>query len=191
MKFGKQKLSRRQPGFTLMELLVVIAIIGILASLLLPALSHAKQKAQGISCLNNFKQMMTAMTLYTGDNHEFFPPNPDDGNTIPGYNWVSGEAGIGQPQEFDPDVIKDPTRSLLINYLGGNVSMFHCPGDRRFGVYQGSDPALAGKTVPAARTYSMSQAVGTIDPGYDQAASPGGGGAAHSGMPTCPSTARG
>lgn len=176
--------SQQQQGFTLLELLVVIAIIAILAAMLLPALSHAKQKAQGISCVNNLKQMMTAMTLYTGDNHDFFPPNPDDGNTLPGYNWVSGEAGIGQPQEFDPDVIKDLTRSLLINDLGGEVKMFHCPGDRRQGKYQGSDPALAGQVVPAARTYSMSQAVGTIDPGFDATGRPGHG--THKGIPNLP-----
>ena len=72
-----------------MELLVVIAIIAILAALLLPVLSQAKGKAQGMACLNNGKQMMTAVTLYTTDNNEFFPPNPDGGTTDPGYNWCA------------------------------------------------------------------------------------------------------
>lgn len=171
-------------GFTLLELLVVIAIIAILAAMLLPALSHAKQRAQGSLCLNNGRQMMTAIHLYTGDNNDFFPPNPDDGNTIPGYNWCSGMAGIGQPQEFNPDVLKDPKRSLLIGYLSGNVKVFHCPGDTRQGLYQGTDPAFIGKIVPAARTFSMSQAVGTIDPGFDQNPGPGGGPVPHSGAPT-------
>jgi prepilin-type N-terminal cleavage/methylation domain-containing protein/prepilin-type processing-associated H-X9-DG protein len=155
-------------AFTLIELLVVIGIIGILASLLLPALSRGTQKAQGVSCLNNGRQMMTAMTLYTTDNHDFFPPNPDDGNKVPGHNWAGGQAGDGGPDEFNPDVLKDPNRSLLSPYLSGNVSVFHCPGDRRKGYYQGSDPSLLGRMVLAARTFSMSQAVGTICLGFDQ-----------------------
>jgi prepilin-type N-terminal cleavage/methylation domain-containing protein len=155
-------------GFTLVELLVVIAIIGILSAMLLPVLSRAKQRAQGTLCLNNGRQLMVAMHLYSSENNEFFPPNPDDGNTIPGHNWCSGEAGIGQPQEFDPDVLLDPTISLLIGYLSHNVSVFKCPADKREGRYQGANPQLIGQIVPAARTFSMNQAVGTVCPGFAQ-----------------------
>jgi prepilin-type processing-associated H-X9-DG protein len=128
--------------------------------------------------------MMTAILLYTSENNEFFPPNPDDGNTLPGYNWCAGSAGVGGPQEFNSDMLEDPQRSLLITDLGGNASVFRCPADRREGKYQGAKPAFLGQIVPAARTFSMSQAVGTIDPGFD--GSGPGPGATHDGIPNLP-----
>ena len=174
-------MSRR--AFTLIELLVVIAIIAILAAMLMPVLSRAKQRAQGTSCLNNGKQLMLALHLYATENNDFYPPNPDDGNIDPGYNWCSGNAGIGGPQEFDPDVLLDPKRSLLIKYLGHDPKVFKCPADTRVGPYNGTNnPSLIGQIVPAARTFSMSQAVGTIDPGFAATYS------SHSGVPDLPVT---
>ncbi|MGN6553213.1 MAG: prepilin-type N-terminal cleavage/methylation domain-containing protein [Verrucomicrobiota bacterium] len=179
-------IAQRRRAFTLVELLVVIAIIAILAALLLPSLSKAKQQAQGVLCLNGGKQLMLALLTYGSDNNDLFPPNPDDANTKPGYNWCSGNASIGGPYEFNPDVLKDPGLSLLTTYLSGNTSVFHCPGDKRTGLYQGTNPSLIGKTVPAARTFSMNQAIGTIDPGFDATAPGSGGNNSHSGAPTLP-----
>ncbi len=63
----------KRTSFTLIELLVVVSIIAVLASLLLPALSRARESARRSSCLNNQKQFMTYVLIYAGDNDEWLP----------------------------------------------------------------------------------------------------------------------
>src|SRR4030088_2145986 len=85
--------KRLRAGFTLIELLVVIAIIAILAAMLLPALARAKQKAQGVQCMSNSRQLMYAWRMYVDDSREWLPFGYATAAGVPDnspYVWAKG-----------------------------------------------------------------------------------------------------
>src|ERR1039458_3699166 len=152
-------------AFTLADLLALLGVCVLLALLLTPALARTRVSDQGFQCLHNVRQLMAAVLMYTHDYQDWLPPNYDDGSTTPYYNWVGGIAGVGGGNEYDPDILKDPTRSLLAPYQGTNVAIYHCPADIRPPGYSdgmsANDPALKGNKISASRSVSMSGAVGT------------------------------
>jgi len=118
----------------LIELLVVIAIIAILAAMLLPALGKAKTKAQGISCMNNTKQLMLANHMYQADNRDTLPMAFHGGYT-PGVNdqnkpWVTGWLDWGTGTDNTNVIyLLDPRYAILAQYFGKQKNIYKCPAD--------------------------------------------------------------
>src|SRR6516162_2041363 len=146
-KFTQQKLPASVPGrrgSTLIELLVVIANIAILAAMLLPVLVRAKEKARGIACMNNTKQLTLGWVLYTTDHQDNLIKNSSGAGV-----WAGGSMSWGSGTDnTNYSILLDPAQSAMADYVK-SAAVYKCPSD--------ITPSAAG---PHVRSVSMNGALG-------------------------------
>jgi prepilin-type N-terminal cleavage/methylation domain-containing protein/prepilin-type processing-associated H-X9-DG protein len=158
--FRTGPIRRNSSAFTLIELLVVIAIIAILAAMLLPALAKAKQKAQGIKCMNNNRQFVVAWLMYSTDNNDRVCP-------------TAGTAATGQPNWCGPSRMdlagedtdaNDLQQGLLWQYIK-SLPLYKCPADPKLSQNNPKRPTVRSMSMNA----WLNPVGGDPDPGLSAA----------------------
>ena len=142
---AKASQSLVRGAFTLIELLVVIGIIAVLAGLLLPGLSRAKSKAQGIQCLSNLRQMSLSWMMYADDNDDKIPPNNLRGAAA-WQTWVRGWLDYQSPVPDNTNIVYLQTSHLWPYHK--SLGIWRCPADK-------STSRHSGRLYPRVRSISM------------------------------------
>ena len=137
----------------MIELLVVIAIIAILAGLLLPALAKAKSKTQGISCVNNLRQLMLGWRMYADDFNDVLLAGRNWGAIGKRVVWVPGDVDLGNGAN-NWNVNLSIAKSPLAPYTGKNFAIWRCPADKT--TVKATTPQGL-QILPRVRSNSMSQ----------------------------------
>jgi prepilin-type N-terminal cleavage/methylation domain-containing protein len=165
--FNRGCATRRTGGFTLIELLVVIAIIAILAAMLLPTLSRAKAKAQGVQCLNNLRQLQLGWLMYAGDNAEAIPGDhwqAEQSHTANAGNWITGWLSPENDTANNTDntnilFLLSPTYSQIGPYVKA-AGVYKCCADQSMAL-------ISGRTFPRVRSMSMNCWMGKNAPAWN------------------------